>query len=775
MRSVLGVAILATLASAEPNVMNKGGIPYQISNPPGATKDWKGTPGNYSVDFMHNVKGKVEYFDVYGEVRTKYSQVYWTRNAPINLPKELVDRFNGKVMAITGYEVDQVTHEGPQTGSTTTESNLGGFSCYPECSQGDRSIPSYHAYNHHYFSWLVGSDAEVYDRKHPVHIPNPTSTGVRDLPHGHEYPTNIVFKENPGGEFRKSYHGYPGGFAQLIHSPKTWLVEPMQIDTHNRKFGINSQEGYTEWFLPKRSQGKETDRQNGLSPLIECPCTDRITLETVSTPTMQSQGTCHDPVANASSCFAEVQNIIHVNRSSTIDDAKQPWGCLLKPTGDHYEAIFNKAQSTKTCESTQPMELAGQAQLGQLTNLTLHTNSSNVTITISGPDAYWFGVGFNAQAMSALPYAVIVEAGGRVSERKLENHGPGKQLKASVTLLSSTVSSSIRTVTLTRSLQGLDTDHYTFPSSPGQIDVITAVGSTPTLSYHKAHTGGKIMLLPQKEAACVCQPTQTHFLNYMNKDRSEFEGYACADEPRSDMLKHGDGTGRNVSNAACHPQTYHGGLQCCKNQYFLTDLEQDHLIPNETDIYFLKWRYYFQEYLPASSKAAASHKHLHHWVFLIDEQINDYEEDSVQYGTESVGRITAHVTGKEMGLEDVPVAYTTITPLVMTPHCHAPSCLREELWNADTGEIICNVTARYGSTEYGSVNNVFNEANYIALPPCIFGYQPGLQKPFTLTPSTRLTAIKYFNNTFRHLGQMAQWVGLMVYDSDPIAEDYVHV
>ena len=55
MRSVLGVAILATLASAEPNVMNKGGIPYQISNPPGATKDWKGTPGNYSVDFMHNV------------------------------------------------------------------------------------------------------------------------------------------------------------------------------------------------------------------------------------------------------------------------------------------------------------------------------------------------------------------------------------------------------------------------------------------------------------------------------------------------------------------------------------------------------------------------------------------------------------------------------------------------------------------------------------------------------------------------------------------------
>eukprot|EP00747_Dinoflagellata_sp_TGD_P077429 gnl/TRDRNA2_/TRDRNA2_159587_c2_seq2.p1 gnl/TRDRNA2_/TRDRNA2_159587_c2~~gnl/TRDRNA2_/TRDRNA2_159587_c2_seq2.p1 ORF type:complete len:114 (+),score=16.10 gnl/TRDRNA2_/TRDRNA2_159587_c2_seq2:74-415(+) len=105
----------------------------------------------------------------------------------------------------------------------------------------------------------------------------------------------------------------------------------------------------------------------------------------------------------------------------------------------------------------------------------------------------------------------------------------------------------------------------------------------------------------------------------------------------------------------------------------------------------------------------------------------------------------------------------------MTPHCHAPSCIREEFWNADTGEIICNVTAEYGSEKYGPVSGVFNEANYIAIPPCIFGYQSGLQKPFTLSPDTNITAIKYFNNTFRHLGQMAQWTGLMVYDTDPFA------
>ena len=109
-----------------------------------------GKPGTYSTDFEKNIRGAVEHFDVYGEVQTQYSQVYWTRNSPIPLPKvralcacvsvwlcgflcvyvfvclcvcasvfvcehtcvllpqALVERFAGKVMAITGYEVDQV-------------------------------------------------------------------------------------------------------------------------------------------------------------------------------------------------------------------------------------------------------------------------------------------------------------------------------------------------------------------------------------------------------------------------------------------------------------------------------------------------------------------------------------------------------------------------------------------------------------------------------------------------------------------------------------------
>merc|ERR1719456_1709157 len=107
-------------------------------------------------------------------------------------------------------------------------------------------------------------------------------------------------------------------------------------------------------------------------------------------------------------------------------------------------------------------------------------------------------------------------------------------------------------------------------------------------------------------------------MSYMNQSTFEFDGYPCADKPRSDMKSHGDGTGRNVSNNACQGPTYHGGLQCCQNSWFLTDAEQDKMIPDETDTYFLKWRFYFQEYKPAAAAKPASHQNLEIWFFWID-------------------------------------------------------------------------------------------------------------------------------------------------------------
>ena len=195
------VLVLGTIAAT----MNGGGIPYTISNPNG--------PG-YRTDFSAKPTF-AEYFDVYGKVETKYSQVYWTRNAPYDLPKELVERFKDKVIAITGYEIDQVMSDDP-----TAKLNAD--------TSADRSVPIYNAYNHHYFAWLTGGDSEVVDLDAPNLVPNPTWTAVRTRQARlgkSGYPSSIVMKENPGGEFRKSYHGYPEGYAQLLYSPTHWVVE----------------------------------------------------------------------------------------------------------------------------------------------------------------------------------------------------------------------------------------------------------------------------------------------------------------------------------------------------------------------------------------------------------------------------------------------------------------------------------------------------------------------------------------------------------------------
>ena len=384
-----------------------------------------------------------------------------------------------------------------------------------------------------------------------------------------------------------------------------------------------------------------------------------------------------------------------------------------------------------------------------------------MTLTLSGPSQVWFGIGFSASQMSDKPYSIIIDGHGQVTERKLDNHSPGSLLKAMINVTSNTVNDDIRKVVIETLVKN---ENYEFPSHPGDLNLITAIGSGPDFAYHKDRNGGSLTLLPMFNSACLCQPETQNFISYMNESKQGFTEYTCLDQPRSDMGNFAN----DQANPACHMDSYHGGLQCCKHSWLLTDQDQDSLIDkDQVDTYFLKWRYYFQEYDPSH------HKHLHHWVFLIDAQVNDYEEDNESYGQASIGKITAHLKAKDIGLEDlsnptddgappVPKNFTKITPLVMTPHCHAPSCIRQEFWNEDTGEIICNMTAQYG---HG--NEAFDEKDYIAILPCIFGHQPGLQFPFDLEPETNVKAVKYFNNTFRHLGQMAQWTGLMVYDTDP--------
>ena len=72
-----------------------------------------------------------------------------------------------------------------------------------------------------------------------------------------------------------------------------------------------------------------------------------------------------------------------------------------------------------------------------------------------------------------------------------------------------------------------------------------------------------------------------------------------------------------------------------------------------------------------------------------------------------------------------------------------------------------------GGTAFANWAQLWAKRGYAAIAPCLWGDQPGLRPPPLLRNDTRITAVKVFNNTYRNLGQMAQWTGLAVYDGDP--------
>ena len=51
---------------------------------------------------------------------------------------------------------------------------------------------------------------------------------------------------------------------------------------------------------------------------------------------------------------------------------------------------------------------------------------------------------------------------------------------------------------LIRSVKGFTPEHYSLPTSAGDLGLISAVGDSVELAYHKSRVGGTITLLPTK-------------------------------------------------------------------------------------------------------------------------------------------------------------------------------------------------------------------------------------------------------------------------------------
>jgi len=561
---------------------------------------------------------------------------------------------------------------------------------------------------------------------------------------------------------RLSYHGYPRGYAQLVDSPSVVMMNPMQVDTKFPRKHRGAR--FTAGPLPRSALAPKGAKYSGL---LECPCTTRMPKEVHRTYAVQKAGRCKEQPANASECFAAAAGALEVpsRAEHTVSDPALPPACSVRFNANGTADFYWNSAGQAECGHAEGGHAPVVGFAASVVNLTLSMDEATVRLTIVGPADVWFGIGLGAQSMCVKmeadecpdggPYAIIV-AGETVTERKLAFHGGGSLLKSTVTMVSNTAEGGVRTVVLTRALQGATRDHYTFDPRASSIPIINAKGASLTFAQHKGHAPATLALVSVGVSSCVCRAGMAGSIGgnpFPVDPRAR-----CAPEPTGDLLKQ--------HNPTCSVETYGGGLSCCRHGHFLLDADQE--VPEGLLEYHLKFRFYFEDYVPGPKP---SHLNLVRLYWTTEAHAGEYDIVPCKAGVppeECVQVITSRWRVRDMML-DCPLRQNggTCTGVGSTdpsrtagvkiiyagPHCHAPSCLSMELYNADTGLLLCHMEPHVGKS-----GRVYDEDGYMALPPCLWGStSEGLSEPELLGLDTELLSIKRNNNTVGHYGDMASW------------------
>ena len=756
MRAALAVlsGVAASCATLPPTTVPNMNGEYVLS----ATPQSEGTQEKFPLNFKDYPNG-VEHFDVYSPVVTSlYSQVYWTGMPPIDLPEEIVKKYAGKGMAVVGFECNQMRNTS---------------------NGGEEEVPINVAYNHHFESTMTGAKSRfekmefngaddprrlAIQAKMGGHgIPVHTYYKVHDLAPGNSIPTSASFGAANGGEYRKSFHGYAPGYVQVIESPEKYQFTPMQIDTWNRDKMNVSGGPFVSGPVPRNSLAPTEGPDALYSGLLECPVTTRISKELDMGYTTQASGSCANAIGSMEECLGAAKNTlggVSTNyTSSEVNDASRPSGCsatsdATDPTLIH--VVFNKATSGAACSDGNGVTHGATQSLVRV-EVGIDTAKDLVTITLTGPSAVWFGTGFNASAMKDSPWAIIVDGTGNVTERKLQDQNPGTQLPDSVTVLSSTVAGDLRTVVVTRPLIGKTADYYTFnTATDGSLSFINAIGSTPTLSYHKEKTPSSLAVLPGNVGMCLCASKPIPFgqgagkLVYTQTKQAADTGVGtitfnnrCDPAPRTDLLWQ--------KNPTCDLRTYVGGQIACHHMFSLLDADQDIPWTDQPLQYRLKFRFWVQPYDPD----------YHHIVKRVTWGIASPVEYDVPKCDETIPNCTRTEDGN--WVHTIKGTYKGEGSLSAAHfHCHAPTCLSMAMYrcplgaddcDATTGTLLCEQRPLYGGS--GKVGDGFNEKGFIAQPPCLWGDEAhGLQAPVNVS-GYMLHTVKTSNATYGHHGEMA--------------------
>ena len=165
----------------------------------------------------------------------------------------------------------------------------------------------------------------------------------------------------------------------------------------------------------------------------------------------------------------------------------------------------------------------------------------------------------------------------------------------------------------------------------------------------------------------------------------------------------------------------------------------------------MKFRFWYQEYTPATATTPASHQNLVRFFKETEADAGEYDVVQAPLATrpeDTVYAITAHFQVKDGVRMCNPrtsphcagETSTGITLVYASCHCHAPSCIGCELYNADTGDLICRQTAVYGKSHAVDEKNPYDEFGYASIPPCLYGNaSDGLAKPPFLSYATNLS------------------------------------
>ena len=714
-------------------------------------------------------------------------------------------------MGVVGFEVDQVRRLDMKD------------------STKDISVPINVAYNHHYAANLHGKGTvrgweripayNASDTSRIAHHPSP-KPGFREVAKVLEankegYPSTIQFGYSNGGEFRKTYHGLAPPYAQLIGSPQHIAMTPMQIDTWNRDEMNLTGGKFVAGPAPRNSYAPTTGAGAIYSGLLECPLTTRIKKNIAGGGSGWNDSTvaqvfgCKKPeeracapgsaIASAQACFAARSLVSGLDdftvTTASGSNATLPPGCsVLADAGAAAATLYwnTNEKSTACCAAggqthgvTAPK--SNVAALGNTLDLTLdpHGNGGKnggvAHIAIRGPATAWFGFGFDATAMDAGTYAIVVDGvTGSVTERSLGQEAPGTELAASVTVLSSSVTDGVRSVVLTRDIIGATAKHHTFDAAALSLPIISAIGASEAFAYHKAKTADTLVLWPSggagENAACVCSLKAAPFgqgvgtVEYL--PTGEIIGFPFRCNPTESVF-----TNRNPT---CDVRTYVGGLSACHHGWHLLDADQTVPWLDQPLEYWFKVRMYYQPFTPAARVAAparasaakaavataakaASHIDVIDITWSIGGATGEYDVPLCAAGTppsQCTHSVTGTVTPPFPPTDGAGAAYHFVAAHY---HCHAPTCLSIEMrYGNETGPLICKETPYHGMghdvvPQRGRDRDRFDEAGYIGQRICLWG-SPPLEPP-PMVSGKLLWILRFYQHSAKY-DDRPQWAAI---------------